>query len=122
MRKVRVITEKISTVTSSPNFLISVEATEDNPSWAVALGGAVGGVVGTVGGPLGMVAGAAAGAVIGGKIGNLLGGGVQYRITARDIFALLPGYRGRKGGVECKVQQHMVRYRETYDCAQLVPN
>lgn len=85
-------------------------------------GAGIGSAVGLLAGPVGVAVGAAVGAVIGAASGAVVGGGggsavgagfgvrrrkqQHFTITAKDVFATMPGYREEGKFVYCTVRHH----------------
>lgn len=118
IRKIKVIRSRKVIVRASANFTIGIATAKRSQSGKIgALSGAGAGAV--IGGPLGAAVGGAVGATIG-SIGGMLAD-TKDRITAKDVFTLLPGYKKRGDYVECEVQRCKVHYRELYDCKRMPP-
>ena len=96
-------------------------------------GAGIGSAVGLLAGPVGVAVGAAVGALIGAASGAVVGGGggsavgagfgvrrrkqQHFTITAKDVFATMPGYREEGKFVYCTVRRHSA-YPETHFIVQ----
>ena len=96
-------------------------------------GAGIGAAVGLFFGPIGLVIGAAVGAAIGATSGAAVGAGGgsavgagfgarkrrqdHFTITAKDVFAIMPGYREEDQFVHCTVRHHRA-WKETHYTVQ----